>query len=332
MPSRSSWIRRVSAGLVAVLLIAGCGSDSSSSRSHRKVRVALASPNAEFAIVPYGADTGLFEKAGIDVEWRLIQPGPNAIAAMVSGDIDVGVIAAPTPQNAIVQGAKLDVVAVSMRRVIYQFIGRPGIDSIADLAGKRVGVSGAGSPSDFFTSKVLRAAGLEPGKDVEMLSLGGGSERLAAFVAGQIDAVLLSTSTAPAALEKTNGKVLIDLSQSDEVFPFASVSVTSAFADANEDLLVDFLRTYAEATTRFKNDPVGGQATIAKLLDQPVSDKTKATYEEIIKQFDDRPVPHLDEAEAVLALLQETVPQAKDFSATRLFNATYIEKALQAGK
>jgi len=228
MPTRTSWLWRVSTGLIAVASIAACSNDSSSSKANRTVHVALASPNAEFAIVPYGVTAGIFKKAGIDVEWQLIQPGPNAIAAMVSGDIDVGLIAGPVPQNAIVQGAKLDVVAVSLRRVIYQFLGGPGINSVADLAGKRVGVSGAGSPSDFFTSKVLRGAGLEPGRDVELLSLGGSSERLAAFVAGQIDGVILSTSSAPAALDKTGGKILVDLSTSGEVFPFVSVSVTSA--------------------------------------------------------------------------------------------------------
>jgi|GEM_PF-3274050 len=66
------------------------------------------------------------------------------------------------------------------------------------------------------------------------------------------------------------------------------------------------------------------------MLKQPVSEKTKSTYDQIVTQFEEQPVPHLDEAEAVLALLQETVPEAKGFAATRLFNTSYIEKALKA--
>jgi len=61
------------------------------------------------------------------------------------------------------------------------------IQSIKDLAGKKVGVSAPGSSTDFFLKYLLKKNGLDP-TSASVIGVGLGATAVAAMEQGQIDA------------------------------------------------------------------------------------------------------------------------------------------------
>ena len=64
----------------------------------------------------------------------------------------------------------------------------PNFKSVADLKGKKLGVTAPGSSTNVLANFVLAKAGLKPG-DVAIIGIGTGSGAVAAMRSGQIDAI-----------------------------------------------------------------------------------------------------------------------------------------------
>jgi NitT/TauT family transport system substrate-binding protein len=64
----------------------------------------------------------------------------------------------------------------------------PNFKSVADLKGKKIGVTAPGSSTNVLANFVLAKAGLKP-SDVSFVGVGAGSGAVAAMRAGQIDAM-----------------------------------------------------------------------------------------------------------------------------------------------
>ena len=67
------------------------------------------------------------------------------------------------------RGADIYIIAGWRNQHIHVWMGHPEVKSIADLAGKPVGISDFGSNKHWAISLWLRKAGLDPEKDVEMV-------------------------------------------------------------------------------------------------------------------------------------------------------------------
>ena len=64
----------------------------------------------------------------------------------------------------------------------------PNFKSVADLKGKKIGVTAPGSSTNVIANFVLAKAGLKP-SDVSIIGVGAGSGAVAAMRSGQIDAI-----------------------------------------------------------------------------------------------------------------------------------------------
>jgi TRAP transporter TAXI family solute receptor len=77
--------------------------------------------------------------------------------------------------------------------------GASGVARVADLAGKHVSIGAAGSGTELIATRMLRAAGLEPGRDLTPVSLGV-SQSVDALKDGKIDAFFWSGGVPTAAV------------------------------------------------------------------------------------------------------------------------------------
>jgi NitT/TauT family transport system substrate-binding protein len=75
----------------------------------------------------------------------------------------------------------------------YLLLVKPNVQRLADLRAKTIGISTFGSQAYLTTVTLFRRAGLEPGKDVNLLPAGDNAARLQAMDAGKIDATILSS-------------------------------------------------------------------------------------------------------------------------------------------
>lgn len=141
----------------------------------------------------YAMDKGYFAEAGLDVEQVPVQSGPAAVAAVASGDADIGYAAPLPPINARLNGVNLKMFLQLGQEVdpdkkfLWLLASKAsGIADIASVKGKKIAINANGGLCDLAWRDHLASAGLTK-DDVEMVVLPF-PEQEAALELGNIDA------------------------------------------------------------------------------------------------------------------------------------------------
>jgi len=135
---------------------------------------------------------GYFKAEGLDLKIVDFAGGSQALRALVGGSADVVSGAFEHTVNMQAKGQHLRAVAL-MGRAPQIVLGvnpktMPNFKTVADLKGKRIGVTAPGSSTNVMANFVLAKAGLKP-SDVSIVGVGAGSGAIAAMRSGQIDAM-----------------------------------------------------------------------------------------------------------------------------------------------
>jgi NitT/TauT family transport system substrate-binding protein len=137
---------------------------------------------------------GEFEKAGIDAELIDLKGGSDALKAVLGGSADVVSGYFDHCVNLAAKKQELVSFVVYDRYPGLVLVVSPAhakdINSIKDLAGKKVGVSAPGSSTDFFLKFLLKKNGLDP-TSAAVIGVGLGATAVAAMDAGLVDAAVM---------------------------------------------------------------------------------------------------------------------------------------------
>jgi NitT/TauT family transport system substrate-binding protein len=106
---------------------------------------------------------------------------------LLSGDIDYSYSTGTIIRGAII-GVPVRNLSFDFSRVLHALMSRPEIPNAAALKGKKVGVSSFGATGDLAARVGLRSLGLDPEKDVTIITLGSDTLRHAALLAGTVQA------------------------------------------------------------------------------------------------------------------------------------------------
>jgi ABC-type nitrate/sulfonate/bicarbonate transport system substrate-binding protein len=157
---------------------------------------------------------GYFKQQGLTVEPILIRGGPAAIAALVSGEVDFAAIGgAQAVFRSRARGLDISIVGCTSGTTNYIMLGDKRTRTIEDLRGKLIGVTGAGTYSEFAVKAFLRKYSINPDKDVTLRAIGGTVLRAAAIEKGIIAAAPFSPEDA-VRLIKAGYSVISNLSES----------------------------------------------------------------------------------------------------------------------
>lgn len=184
--------RALTAHLAAVaglaLLATGCGASSSSEPKEevQKVSVGYIADYNGAALMAVADQEGYWADAGLEPEYVPFTNGPLTIQALGTDNIDVGYIGSGAlwlpAQN------KAEVWSVNSVSNADRIVAQPGIESLSDLKGKKIGVP-AGTSGDLLLSLALEAEGMSR-DDVEIVNMDP-STAVSAFASNQVDAVAL---------------------------------------------------------------------------------------------------------------------------------------------
>jgi ABC-type nitrate/sulfonate/bicarbonate transport system substrate-binding protein len=157
---------------------------------------------------------GYFKSQGLQVEPILIRGGPAAIAALVSGEVDFASIGgAQAIFRAKARGLDLSIIGCTSRTTNYILLGNKQTRTVEDLKGKMIGVTGAGTYSEFAMKAFLKKYNINPDKDVTLRAIGGTVLRAAAIEKGIIAAAPFSPEDA-VRLIKAGYSVISNMSES----------------------------------------------------------------------------------------------------------------------
>ena len=137
---------------------------------------------------------GEYQKAGLDVELVDLKGGSDALKAVLGGSADVVSSYFDHCVNLAAKKQEMQSFVVYDRYPGLVLVVSPShnkeINSIKDLAGKKVGVSAPGSSTDFFLKYLLKKNGLDP-TGTAVIGVGLGATAVAAMEQGQIDAAVM---------------------------------------------------------------------------------------------------------------------------------------------
>jgi NitT/TauT family transport system substrate-binding protein len=141
-----------------------------------------------------GIEKGFFREQGIDLGLRVVFGGPEIAAELDAGRLSIGELGTPPGLTAIAKGARFKVVGSGVRRgAVQYFVARPQLSAWPDLEGSQLGVLSRGSCSDWYMRELLRHYGVDPEKDVTIVSLGPRYPEILTMLAqGDLDGAIIS--------------------------------------------------------------------------------------------------------------------------------------------
>lgn len=167
----------------------------------KKVRMASSSTNVSFLALYTALHRGFFKDEGIDLE-IIFMPANLASTAVLNGDVDFNGAVTGTI-GAAVRGQPMKVLLFTVAKPFLFLVSKKEIKDVKQLRGKKVAGSSPGGSATLIADKVLKHYGLEPGRDVSLLPMGGSAAgRFAVLETGVVDASFLSVPENIFALEK----------------------------------------------------------------------------------------------------------------------------------
>ena len=187
---RRRLIRAALAGS-AVLALPGLGRGQAVEKP--KLTIAVGGKNLLYYLPLTIAETqGYFKAEGLEVTVADFAGGSRALQALVGGSADVTSGAFEHTINMQVKGQRLRAFVLQGRapQIVLGYNPKTmaNFKSVADLKGKKIGVTAPGSSTNVLANFVLGKVGLKPG-DVSIIGVGAGSGAVAAMRSGQIDAI-----------------------------------------------------------------------------------------------------------------------------------------------
>lgn len=295
-----------------------------------KVRIGIAAPAATLIIPNFALDQGLFAEEGLDdVEVSFI-PGPQLVPAAAGGQVEIAIASAPAADLIAINGQKVRITGSWILSPGQYLIAGPGIDSVEDLEGKKVGINGSkGGSSSMLMSYALESAGLSF-DDVELNVLQDATSQVQAYAAGQIDAMVTFPPNVNRMLEQRPGSTVIR-DFSDIVFPGAQTIVNSAWAQKNPGDAMAAIRAMDRAVALWAEKPDEAKAVIGAALNLQTGDQTiEDLYEYTLEVFSDGIVPVDAEMEKELfaQFRANGFPEATDEAAVKVIMPELVEQAL----
>jgi NitT/TauT family transport system substrate-binding protein len=236
---RRTLVTAVPAGLFAPVLIAHA-----QTLEKRSVTLAVGGRNLLYYLpLTIAESLGYFKAEGLEVTINDFAGGAQSLRALVGGSVDVVSGAFEHTVNMQAKGQKLRAF-VLMGRAPQIVLGVspkavPNYKTVADLKGKKIGVTAPGSSTNVMANFVLAKAGLKP-TDVSFIGVGASSGAVAALRSGQIDAISNLDPVITLLQRAGDIKVISDtrvVAEADKVFggpmPAACLYAKADFVDKN---------------------------------------------------------------------------------------------------
>ena len=177
---------------LAILVLSIPIKDLTAASAPSKSIIAHAAVNARVLPLWVAREQGFFTKYGVPAETIFIRQAPTLVAALTSGDIQIGYTGGTAVLGAAASGSDLKILAAFTNRVTYDVVARKGIKTPEDLRGKIFGVQSIGGTVWMGAILALEQFGLDPNRDkISLIAAGDQSVLAQALVAGTIDVTVL---------------------------------------------------------------------------------------------------------------------------------------------
>jgi len=240
----------------------------------------------DFTPVDIGMDKGFFQKHGLELEITSFAGSAKLQQALGAGAIDIGL--GSGPELAFVAKGNTDLgICAYAGPINLMLVVRPdaGINSIADLKGKRITVSTVGSLTDWVVRETSRQQGW--GNDgILVTPLGTNEAQVAAMRAKQTDGLAIDPAGAYELEEKGAGKIILRFSTIAPDFINHVTYATNKMIAEHPDQLKAFLAAWFDTVAWMKANKDEAVKLAAPVMHQSI-DITGRDYDVTMPTFSD---------------------------------------------
>lgn len=219
------------------------------------------------------------------VEYMVIKSPDQMTAKIVSGEAQIAAL--PTNTAAILynKGIPIRLAAITNWGVMYVVGAEQGIKTWADLKGKEIGLSGRGATPEILFRYFLKAAGVDPDREVSLRYFSAPVELAQVLIAEKLSlAVLPEPWVTEVITRNPRFKVLLDfqaewqrVEKRRESYPQGCLVVQAELAKDRPEVVQEFLRQAALSSEWVNRHP----AEAGKLAEEYVQISAAAAREAI---------------------------------------------------
>lgn len=272
----------------------------------------------------------LFEKNGIDAEVLYLQTTLGQ-TAMIAGEIQMCVYSASLLTPARFQGADVIMLLSFLHKPIYRLVVRPEIRTVADLRGKRMGITRFGTVTDWTTRLLLSRLGLDAEKDVTLVQSGDVPVLVNGLAAGKtIDAAIMQPPY-DKKLAAMGLRVLLKMQEMDIVLQQTGLNTTQKFIARNTDIVRRVVKSMIDGIHFMRNNPAVAKRAIGKHMQIKDERDLEDSYQLLRSFIHPKPYPNLEGFKPIFDEAGKRLPAAKTANAKDFVDTRFIEELDKSG-
>ncbi|HEY7298453.1 MAG TPA: ABC transporter substrate-binding protein [Xanthobacteraceae bacterium] len=253
----------LAAALVALPALAG-----GPTKALDTVRLGKAVPNSfAFSTADIGVDAKIWQQEGIDLDISAFRGDAQMQQALAAGSLDVAVGSGPGLGFRAKGVPAIGVAAMygPPSNLALSVLARSSIRSIADLKGARIGVTTAGSLTDWLTRRLAQQQGWGP-EGIKILALGAVPARLGAMERNELDGMVIESATAYELEEQGKGRTILLFGNIEKHFYTHVIYATDELTGKRPELLRRFLRGWFKTVAFMKANKAAAVKSAARVV------------------------------------------------------------------
>jgi NitT/TauT family transport system substrate-binding protein len=286
--------------------------------------ISIPGPTLSYVPLYYAQEKGFFSQEGLELHVLVVR-GIIGVSSLMSGEIDV-TCHAGSGFSAALRGIPIKIISVTRDRPIHELIVGPSITSSTDLKGKAIAVGSLEGTAAVMTRRILQAKGLDPQKDVTLLSMDTPA-RLQSLMTGKVSGAMMTPPSTYLAMDQ--GYKVFGRGRDYMRFLQTGVVATDTYIKQRRESLVRFLRAWNRALKFYQDNPEVMLPYIQKKLGVKDTQLTRRMYD------DDAPyiLPggrlSPDAMKEIVEIGREALKIKEPISSDRVFDFSLASEALK---
>ena len=278
-------MRRLIACTLACLAVCfACGS----AEALDKVRVGKSGVALAWTMIEAGEEAGIWKEVDLAIESAQLSGDAQLQQALTAGELDFGLGSGPGMGYRVKGVPAIAIAAIAGPPYSFMLFTRPDspIKSVADLKGRNVAVTSAGSLTDWLVRELSRQQGWGP-QGIVSLPMGALRTKMAALKAGEIDSVLLTSGSVYEFEEQGQARVLASFGDLVHDFHTHVLYAPDRLIASNEGLVRRFLQGWLRSVAYMRSHKAEGVKIAAHTLEIGESAASKAFDQDMKMMSDD---------------------------------------------
>ena len=212
----------------------------------------------------------------------------------------------------------------AVTKPMFWLYGTAGIDSIKQLAGKRIATYPPLAPPYWFNRIALRNHGLDPDTDVELKPARDDAIRLGMLREGAVDAALISSAVSPVTIQRLGLNILTLVG--DEIgFVTSGIATTEKIAQEDPGLVESLVGVYRQSLAVIHDSPAEIQPILADVMGVS-NEVAEKTYELVLPCYSQDGYMDMDAVRESLNSLSSEMGNEAPVNADDLYDFSLTRK------